>query len=172
VVRVHGKGNKVREVPIKGGTLEAIRAWLTQRGSEPGPLVCPVGKAGRVEPRRLAPQAILRVCEKRGGEAGLAGFAAHDLRRTYISALLYQGVDLSLASDLAGHNSPTTTKRYDRRGERARHAAAAALVVPYVRATPAVEPPLNADDRDQVSSRRGKSRSPTHRSTRTISPTW
>ena len=93
-MRVLGKGNKLREVPIKGGTLEAIRAWLTQRGSEPGPLVCPVGKAGRVEPRRLAPQAILRVCEKRGGEAGLAGFAAHDLRRTYISALLYQGVDL------------------------------------------------------------------------------
>lgn len=132
VVRVHGKGNKVREVPVKGGTLEAIRAWLAYRGSEPGPLVCPVGKGGHVELRRLAPQAILRVCEKRGREAGLAEFAAHDLRRSYISALLDQGVDLSLASDLAGHTSPTTTKRYDRRGERARHAAAAALVVPYV----------------------------------------
>ena len=133
VVRVHGKGNKVREVPVKGGTLEAIRAWLGCRGPEPGPLVCPVGKGGRVELRRLAPQAILRVCEKRGREAGLAAFAAHDLRRTYISTLLDQGVDLSLASDLAGHNSPTTTRRYDRRGERARHAAAGALVVPYVR---------------------------------------
>jgi integrase len=133
VVRVHGKGNKVREVPVKGGALEAIRAWVACRGAEPGPLVCPVGKGGRVELRRLAPQAILRVCEKRGRQAGIAGFAAHDLRRSYISALLDQGVDLSLASDLAGHTSPTTTKRYDRRGERARHKAAAALVVPYAR---------------------------------------
>jgi integrase len=131
VVCVHGKGNKMREVPVKGGTLEAIRAWLGCRGSHPGPLVSPVGRGGRVELRRLAPQAILRVCGKRGREAGIAGFAAHDLRRTYISALLDQGVDLSLASDLAGHCSPTTTKRYDRRGERARHAAGAVLVVPY-----------------------------------------
>ena len=137
VVRVHGKGNKVREVPIKGGTLEALRAWLACRGAEPGPLVGRVGKGGQLELRRLAPQAILRVCEKRGGEAGIEGFGAHDLRRTYISALLDQGVDLSLASDLAGHTSPTTTKRYDRRGERARHAAAAALVVPYLGHRPA-----------------------------------
>jgi integrase len=131
VVRVHGKGNKVREVPIKGGTLEAIHAWLRKRGSKPGPLVCPVGKAGRVTVKQLGPQAVLRVCEKRGREAGIAEFSAHDLRRTYISALLDQGVDLSVASDLAGHCSPSTTKRYDRRGERARHAAASRLVVPY-----------------------------------------
>lgn len=121
VVRVLGKGNRVRAVPVKGGTLEAIRAWLACRGDEPGPLVCPVGKGGRLELRRLAPQAVLRVCEKRGLECGLRDFAAHDLRRTYISTLLDQGVDLSLASDLAGHSSPTTTRRYDRRGERARH---------------------------------------------------
>jgi integrase len=133
VVRVHGKGRKVRDVPIKGGTLEAIRAWLGCRGPEAGPLLGRVRKGGRVELRRLAPQAILRVCEKRGREAGLLGFVAHDLRRTYISALLDQGVDLAVASDLAGHSSPNTTKRYDRRGERARHRAAKAVVVPYVR---------------------------------------
>lgn len=132
LVRVSGKGRKVREVPIKGGTLEALRAWLPYRGVAPGPLVCPVRKGGRVGLRRLAPQAILRVCEKRGREAGIQGFVAHDLRRTYISALLDRGVDLSVASDLAGHSSPSTTKRYDRRGERARHAAAETIVVPYV----------------------------------------
>jgi integrase len=52
--------------------------------------VCPVRKGGTVELRRLAPQAILRVCEKRAAEAGIKEFAAHDLRRTYISALLDQ----------------------------------------------------------------------------------
>jgi integrase len=132
LVRVLGKGRKVREVPIKGGTLEAIRAWLACRGLESGPLVCPVRKGGRVVVQRLAPQGVLRVCEKRAQEAGVPEFAAHDLRRTYISALLDQGVDLSVASDLAGHSSPDTTKRYDRRGERARHAATEAILVPYV----------------------------------------
>jgi integrase len=122
----------VREVPVKNGTLDALRAWLQFRGVEPGPLVCPVRKGGKVELRRLAPQAILRVCEKRAQEAGIEEFAAHDLRRTYISALLDQGVDLSVASELAGHSSPAKTKRYDRGGERARHAAAETIVVPYV----------------------------------------
>ena len=70
IVRVLGKGRKVREVPIKGGTLEAIRAWLACRGVEPGPLVCPVRKGGRVVVQRLAPQGVLRVCEKRAWEAG------------------------------------------------------------------------------------------------------
>ena len=60
-------------------------------------------------------------------------FAAHDLRRTYISVLLDRGVDLSVASDLAGHSSPTTTKRYDRRGERAKHSAAEVVSVPLGR---------------------------------------
>ena len=131
VVRVHGKGYKIREVPIKGGTIEALEAWLVHRGDEPGPLVCPIRKGGRIAPRRLTPQAILRVCEKRGREAGISRFTAHDLRRTYLSVLLDQGVDLSVASDLAGHSSPNTTKRYDRRGEAARHAAAQTIVVPY-----------------------------------------
>ncbi|MCI0547882.1 MAG: site-specific integrase [Candidatus Rokubacteria bacterium] len=131
-VRVHGKGNKVREVPVKGGTLEAIRAWLAHRREESGPLVCPVRKGGRVVLERLSPQAVLRVCEKRAREAGVEGFMPHDLRRTYISTLLDRGADLSVASELAGHASPTTTKRYDRRGERARHEAAATVVVPYV----------------------------------------
>jgi integrase len=76
-----------------------------------------------------------RICEKRGQEAGLREFSPHDLRRTYISVLLDRGVDLATAADLAGHASPNTTKRYDRRGERARHAAAEVVVVPYVMAT-------------------------------------
>jgi len=133
IVRVLGKGQKIREVPIKGGTLEAIRAWLLDRGADAGPLVCPVRKGGRIEARRVAPQAVLRVCEKRARQAGVREFAAHDLRRTYISLLLDQGVDLSVASDLAGHSSPSTTKRYDRRGEKAAHRAALAAVIPYWR---------------------------------------
>jgi len=45
VVRVQGKGAKVRDVPIKGGTLEAIREWLACRGEER--LVIPYVRSGR-----------------------------------------------------------------------------------------------------------------------------
>jgi hypothetical protein len=56
-----------------------------------------------------------RVWEKRPAEVGIREFAAHDLRRAYIGAPLGQGAGLSVASELAGHSSPTATKRYERR---------------------------------------------------------
>ena len=43
VVRVHGKGGKIRDVPIKGGTIAAIRAWLVCRGVEAGALAVEAG---------------------------------------------------------------------------------------------------------------------------------
>ena len=58
---------------------------------------------------------------------------ASTLRRTYISSLLNRGVDISVVSKLCGHESgPNITARYDRRGERAKHAAAETLTLPYV----------------------------------------
>ena len=38
--------------------------------------------------RQLTPQAVLFILEKRGAEAGVTNFSAHDFRRTFISELL------------------------------------------------------------------------------------
>ena len=132
VLTVFGKGSRVREVPLKNGTVDALRAWLAHRGDKPGPLLCPVLKGGRIQYRRLSEEAIYRICARRAQEAGIATFAPHDMRRTFISMLLDRGVDLSVVSKLAGHQSPETTARYDRRGERAKHAAAETITLPYV----------------------------------------
>ena len=133
IITVEGKGGHVREVPLKNGVVEALRAWLQQRGEASGPLICPVSKGGAVQIRKLSEEAIYRICTRRARQAGLRPFTPHDMRRTYISTLLDRNVDLATVSSLVGHTSgPGITARYDRRGERARHAAAETITLPYV----------------------------------------
>ena len=149
-VTVSGKGNKERVVPIPPGAFHALRDYLGVRleglvGSdgETSPLLSPIYKATPlfVRARRggaldrdadaLTGQAVYHVLQTRAAEACVAAFSPHDLRRTYVGDLLDEGADLSVAQQLAGHASPTTTAGYDRRGERAKEQAASRLDVPY-----------------------------------------
>ena len=158
-VVVRGKGNKTRVVPVPPGAFHALRDYLVVRtagldagpdvgGEEPPPL-SPVYKdtslladtplfvrarrGGRLvaDADALTGQAVYHVLRQRAGEAGVEAFSPHDLRRTYVGDLLDEGADLSVAQQLAGHASPTTTAGYDRRGERAKEQAASRLDVPY-----------------------------------------
>ena len=58
--------------------------------------------------------------------------SSHDFRRTYAGELLNVGQDIATVAALLGHAKKVeTTVRYDRRGERAKEAAAACISVPY-----------------------------------------
>ena len=147
-VTVRGKGNKERVVPIPPGALHALEDYLAVRldggtshlpsparegAPADTPLFVRARRGGRLvaEAPPLTGQAVYHVLRQRATEADVGAFSPHDLRRTYIGDLLDEGADLSVAQDLAGHASPTTTAGYDRRGERAKEQAAARLDVPY-----------------------------------------
>lgn len=126
-----GKGRKDRLGYASNGAQAALSAWFAVRGGEAGPLFFPIDKGGTIYHRRLTDQAVLVILEKRAGQAGVAKFSPHDLRRTFISDLLDQGADLATVQQLAGHANVSTTARYDRRGEKAKRKAADLLHVPY-----------------------------------------
>ncbi len=121
----HGKGDKQRRMRLADLCKRRLREWLSVRGPADGPLFCPVGKGDRVRPgRRLTDDGIAKMLEERARSAGLAQPVTwHDFRRTFASNLLDKGVDIVTVQKLMGHASPTTTGRYDRRGERTQDAA-------------------------------------------------
>ena len=127
-----GKGQKDRLAYLPPEALAAVSAWVAIRGGEAGALLYPVHCVGRLLPRRLSDQAVLNALQKRADQSGVAPFSPHDFRRTFISELLDAGVDIVTVQQLVGHASPTTTARYDRRGEAAKRQAVALLSVPAV----------------------------------------
>nr|WP_306469804.1 site-specific integrase [Oscillatoria laete-virens] len=71
----------------------------------------------------LDPPSVLLIVQKRASQAGVEQFSPHDFRRTFCSDLLDAGVDIVTVQKLAGHSSPVTTAKYDRRGEETKRRA-------------------------------------------------
>ncbi len=128
---IHGKRNKERTAYVTNGAKDALDDWLTVRGNEPGALFCPINKGGVIIMRRMYPEAIFNLLQKRAEQAGVKDLSPHDLRRTFVSDLLDAGADIATVQKLAGHASVNTTARYDRRGEQAKRKAVELLHVPY-----------------------------------------
>lgn len=129
--KVLGKGNKTRTVYFPAGTAAALERWLALRGHEPGALFTAVSKAGKIKLRPISALLVYRVVQKRQLAAGVKAMTPHDLRRSFISDVLDEGIDLATVSRQVGHSSVQTTARYDRRGERSEQASAEILDVPF-----------------------------------------
>ena len=137
-LRVRGKRNKERLVYLTGQAVGLLERWLAVRGPAAGALFCPISRAGRLRTRDGAPaamsgQAVADILTRRLAQAGAARRTPHDFRRTFIGELLDAGVDLATAQALAGHASPATTARYDRRPEHRRREAVDRLTLPEPR---------------------------------------
>lgn len=130
-VRVRGKGNKERVVPLPASASTVVQRWILVRGTEAGPLFytwqrnrAQLGSYG------LTPSGVHTVLAELAEAANVEHFSPHDCRRTYIGDLLSAGVDVVTVAALVGHASVSTTQRYDRRPERARRDAVAKLDLP------------------------------------------
>lgn len=110
LVRVLGKGNKEREVPLAPFVLAALERWLAERGGWNGPLFPAPDGWGRLHPNSLGSALERRLAQASAGRA-----TPHDLRRTFATLLLDRGEDLDLVRLLMGHADPRTTAGYDRR---------------------------------------------------------
>ncbi len=132
-LKVRGKGNKERVVPITEGAAAAIDDWLQLRGREAGPLFLQVSQTGVIGTRPLSPRGVYDVLGKRLRQAGVAHATPHDFRRTVGGDLLDAGVDIVTVRDLLGHASVETTALYDRRGQRRLREASRKLHFPYAR---------------------------------------
>lgn len=110
VMRVRGKGNKERIVPVLPVVADAVAAYLEacpfERG-EDGPLFF------GVQGKRLNARAIQERMQKLRIYLGLPETATpHALRHSFATHLLAGGGDLRTIQELLGHASLSTTQRY------------------------------------------------------------
>jgi site-specific recombinase XerC len=133
-LRVVGKGNRERALPVIGGAAAALADWLVERGQESGPLFLRINKGGRVLGEGLSDDAVYGVLRKRNRQAGLSeDLTPHDLRRTFMTQLFAAKTPTPIVQRLAGHASAVTTIRYDRSGDEEAREAVEVLHVPYER---------------------------------------
>jgi integrase/recombinase XerC len=109
-LRVIGKGNKERVVPILPRVAEAISDYMGQcpyAGAADGPLF--VGVRGGA----LNPRIVQRAIAALRSALGLPDTATpHALRHSFATHLLSSGGDLRTIQELLGHASLSTTQIY------------------------------------------------------------
>ena len=117
-LRLHEKGGKRHEVPAHHNADEYLDAYLKAPGigqEKRSPLFRTIDRSGRATERGLSRNDALRMIKRRAKAAGLSEkVCCHTFRATGITAYLENGGTIENAQTIAAHESPRTTKLYDR----------------------------------------------------------
>lgn len=110
-VRVTGKGNKTRIVPLGSHAIAALQAWLAVRGQlakEEEPALF-VGQRGQ----RISPRMVQLRMKEWGIKQGItSNVHPHLLRHSFATHLLQSSGDLRAVQEMLGHASISTTQVY------------------------------------------------------------
>jgi len=102
VLRIFGKGERVREVPIHPKLAKALKGWLEERRDWPGqedPALCLNQRGGRLSVK-VSHDIITGIATRAGLDDEIT---AHVLRHTFATTLVRGGTDLVIVADLLGH---------------------------------------------------------------------
>ncbi len=112
VVRVLGKGNKQRSVPVGQPALRAVDAWVARRAEWAGPAsgqaVFLGARGGRLD-QRVARRVVHRAMR---AIPDVPDVGPHGLRHAMATHLLEGGADLRSVQEMLGHASLATTQIY------------------------------------------------------------
>jgi integrase/recombinase XerD len=121
-LRLHEKGGKRHEVPAHHSAEEYLDAYLEATKSESwakkAPLFRTLSREKSLTEARMTRTDVLRMVKRRAEEALLPdSTCCHTFRATGITAYLENGGTIENAQMIAAHESPRTTKLYDRTGD-------------------------------------------------------
>jgi len=109
IVKVMGKGRKERIVPVGLKAVQALKAYLEERGTLEGEEPLFVNLRGG----RLTARSVGRLVKKYTKRSGIfRKVSPHSLRHSFATHLLDAGADIREIQEMLGHASLSTTQRY------------------------------------------------------------
>ena len=119
-VKVLGKRNKERFIPVGKTAVQALKAYLNVRKKPTTVVPAPAGIQFSPEAfflsqqgKRLSSRQVARIVDKYIMKASLnRKISPHSLRHTFATHLLENGADLRAIQELLGHVNLSTTQRY------------------------------------------------------------
>jgi integrase/recombinase XerD len=108
-IRVTGKGDKQRLVPVSGAARDRIEAWLAVRDGRGTTDILFLNIRGRGLTRVM----IFTILKEATAAAGIAKTVSpHTLRHSFATHLMEGGASIRQVQELLGHESITTTEIY------------------------------------------------------------
>lgn len=111
-VRVIGKGDKERLVPIGEIAAKAVKEYMDKRPEPATPADDDILFLNRFG-GRISRQSIFKMIKKQALAAGIRkDISPHTFRHSFATHLVENGADLRMVQDMLGHESITTTEIY------------------------------------------------------------
>jgi integrase len=114
ILRVHGKGEKMRVVKLPEMAVRALEDWRPHHPHPKGnrAIFTRVWKGGTVTTDAITDRAIWIVVQQAALSAGLQKVSPHDLRRSFARGAYEAGVSFELIRQALGHSNIATTEHY------------------------------------------------------------